>query len=103
MSSKVRFVSQCLAFVLLAGLHALLFHFDTALPESLGGAIAFFSWMPMLPLAWLGLPVTMTPLPIPNGLGDVWSIAVWALLYWWLAGAAVRHLGRPNTREATSQ
>jgi hypothetical protein len=102
MLSKADSVKQGLAFALLAGFHALLFHFAVVFPDSLAGAIAFFSWMPMLPLAWLGLPVTMTPIPIPNELGDVWSMAVWALFYGWLACVAVRYLGRPNAGAMTT-
>ena len=95
MSNTTFSAKRALAFGLLAGFHALLFYFAASLPDSLSGAIAFFSWMPMLPLAWVGLPVTVAPaMPIPNLVGDLWSIAIWAVLYWWFAGAVVRWLSR---------
>lgn len=98
MSNTTFSAKRGLAFALLAGFHALLFYFAVLLPDPLPGAIAFFSWMPWLPLAWLGLPVIVAPaMPIPNVAGDLWCIAIWAVLYWWFAGVIARWLSRSST------
>jgi hypothetical protein len=85
------FARRLVLFFVLSGAHLLAFSACRQLPDAFCGAVAFVSWLPWIPLAWLGLPVTMSVIPIPNLAGDVWCVAVWLTIYWWLSGAVARH------------
>ena len=91
-------IHRVVRFAIFAGIHALLFHAATSLPEPLGQCILLVSLLPWLPLAWLGLPVMVAPaFPMPNVAGELWCVAVWAVFYWWLAGIAGRRAGHARS------
>lgn len=97
-------IGRCIRFAILAGMHALLLGVATSLPDWLAGCVVFVSWLPWLPLAWLGLPVMVAPaIPIPNLAGNLWSIVVWAVFYWWLAGFIGRRAGHTKSGPAIAE
>jgi len=86
-----------------AGLSSLhLFLYQTSLmPQTLGGAVLFLSWLPWLPLAWAHIAVATQFLPTPTVLGLIWCAAVWTAFYWFLAGQLTKlsNYSSKRTRE----
>jgi hypothetical protein len=79
-------------FIVLVVVHAILWSVKGYVPRALSEAIFFTSFLPWLPFAWAGIPWLSAPgiFIMPNAFGLAWCVAVWLVIYWFIAGGLHR-------------